>query len=193
MTKFTAVIAALVPLAPVAVSALVPGSGADAVDTVQATDVLDVERAVSDRSIPTTIATSTPTSIPASIEVASPASASVAVTPQGGQSPATARDRQVDAPSSTIDDPFAPISSPDVGDHCASGLDAAAITEFFSQPIGSFQGADYQRALRLADDRVLWTFQDAFVSGHAGAQRRHDPIRQVLHAAQRWSEVVVAR
>ncbi len=36
---------------------------------------------------------------------------------------------------------------------------------FFSEPIGALQGADYQRALRLDDARVLWTFQDAFISG----------------------------
>lgn len=62
-------------------------------------------------------------------------------------------------------DPLAPITSPDAGEYCASGLDAASLTEFFSEPIGAFQGADYQRAFRLADDRVLWTFQDAVVSG----------------------------
>jgi len=65
----------------------------------------------------------------------------------------------------TVVDPFRPITSPDVGDHCATSLDAADISEFFSNPIGSFQGADYQRAFRLGDDRVLWTFQDAFISG----------------------------
>lgn len=64
-----------------------------------------------------------------------------------------------------VADPFGPITSPDVGDHCAASLDAADISAFFSQRIGRFQGADYQRALRLADGRVLWTFQDAFVSG----------------------------
>lgn len=64
-----------------------------------------------------------------------------------------------------VKDPFGPVVSPDVGDYCAASLDAADITEFFSQPIGSFQGADYQRAFRLADERVLWTFQDAFISG----------------------------
>ena len=65
---------------------------------------------------------------------------------------------------STID-PFAPVTSPDVGEHCAASLNAADITDFFAGTIGSFQGADYQRAFRLADGRVLWTFQDAFVSG----------------------------
>jgi hypothetical protein len=62
-------------------------------------------------------------------------------------------------------DPLGPVTSPDVGDHCASSFDAADLTDFFSQPIGDFQGADYQRAFRLPDDRVLWTFQDAFISG----------------------------
>lgn len=66
---------------------------------------------------------------------------------------------------SLVIDPFGPITSPDVGDHCAASLDASDISEFFASPIGSFQGADYQRAFRLADDRVLWTFQDAFISG----------------------------
>ena len=64
-----------------------------------------------------------------------------------------------------IPDPFASITSPDVGDHCAQGLGADDLTDFFSEPIGPLQGADYQRALRLDDDRVLWTFQDAFISG----------------------------
>jgi hypothetical protein len=71
----------------------------------------------------------------------------------------------VGADPSPAADPFAPITSPDVGEHCAAGLEAGDINEFFSRPIGSFQGADYQRAFRLADDRVLWTFQDAFISG----------------------------
>jgi hypothetical protein len=62
-------------------------------------------------------------------------------------------------------DPFAPIATPDVGEHCATGLDATSLTAFFAQPIGDFAGADYQRGLRLDDGRVLWTFQDAFVSG----------------------------
>lgn len=57
------------------------------------------------------------------------------------------------------------LSSPDVGAHCAEGLGAKQLTRFFSEKIGDFQGADYQRAVRLPDDRVLWTFQDAFVNG----------------------------
>lgn len=62
-------------------------------------------------------------------------------------------------------DPFSMITSPDVGDHCAASLAAEDLTAFFSEPIGAFRGGDYQRALRLADDRVLWTFQDAFLDG----------------------------
>lgn len=68
-------------------------------------------------------------------------------------------------PAPALADPLGPITSPDVGDHCAAGLDADEINEFFSNRIGNFQGADYQRATRLPDGRVLWTFQDAFVSG----------------------------
>jgi hypothetical protein len=74
---------------------------------------------------------------------------------------------QATAPATRVDPPaFArPITSPNVGARCASGLGAAALTAFFAHPIGAFQGADYQRAFRLPDDRVLWTFQDAFVNG----------------------------
>jgi hypothetical protein len=57
------------------------------------------------------------------------------------------------------------LSSPDVGAYCAEGLGARQLSKFFSGPIGDFGGADYQRAIRLPDDRVLWTFQDAFVGG----------------------------
>ena len=70
---------------------------------------------------------------------------------------------QEGTPPLPADDAFAPLTSPDIGDHCAAGLDAQDISDFFSLPIGDFQGADYQRALRLPDDRVLWTFQDAFI------------------------------
>lgn len=61
---------------------------------------------------------------------------------------------------------LSPLRSPDVGDHCATGLGAGDLSEFFARPIGSIQGGDYQRAIRLPDDRVLWTLQDAFVDGH---------------------------
>ncbi|MEM9038843.1 MAG: hypothetical protein AAGD33_02990 [Actinomycetota bacterium] len=62
-------------------------------------------------------------------------------------------------------DPLARVTSPDVGEYCADGLDAAGLTAFFDRPIGEFDGADYQRAFRLDDGRVLWTFQDGFVGG----------------------------
>ncbi len=84
-------------------------------------------------------------------------------------------DRPVEPPGSTVgaaappsadgSSPFSAITSPDVGEHCAADLSADGLTAFFSRPIGSFRGGDYQRALRLNDDRVLWTFQDAFVGG----------------------------
>lgn len=61
--------------------------------------------------------------------------------------------------------PLAALTSPDSGEHCLESLDAAGLTDFFSKPIGTFEGADYQRAIRLPDDRVLWTFQDAWISG----------------------------
>ena len=61
--------------------------------------------------------------------------------------------------------PPGPITSPDAGEHCADDLGAEALTRFFSDRIGEVGGADYQRAVRLPDDRVLWTFQDAFVDG----------------------------
>ncbi len=162
MTKFTAAIAALVPLGPLAVSALVLASGSGAVDAVRTDpvrtpEVIDVTPPVSDPSIASTI--------PTYLDVASPVSPPVVSGPEDESSEVAPNDPQVDIRSSSITDPFAPISSPDVGDYCASGLDAADISDFFSQPIGSFQGADYQRAFRLSDDRVLWTFQDAFVSG----------------------------
>ncbi len=80
--------------------------------------------------------------------------------------PATSRQEpQMRSRPGIVDDPFGPLGSRDVGEHCAAGLDAQDISDFFSQPIGAFQGADYQRTLRLADDRVLWTFQDAFING----------------------------
>lgn len=58
-----------------------------------------------------------------------------------------------------------PLTSPDVGASCADGLDAEHLNAFVSDGIAGIGGADYQRAIRLPDDRVLWTFQDAFVNG----------------------------
>jgi hypothetical protein len=62
-------------------------------------------------------------------------------------------------------DRFGPITSVDAGPNCATSLSAADLAAFFSGPIGPFQGGDYQRTVRLPDDRVLWTFQDAFIEG----------------------------
>lgn len=60
---------------------------------------------------------------------------------------------------------LSPITSPDRGDQCADGLSADDLTRLFATPMERFGGGDYQRATRLPDDRVLWTFQDSFVDG----------------------------
>ena len=62
-------------------------------------------------------------------------------------------------------DPLRPITSPDRGDWCAAGLDAASLTRFWSQQLGDDSGGDYHHALRLPDGRVLWTVQDAIIAG----------------------------
>jgi len=67
--------------------------------------------------------------------------------------------------ASTWTSPLAPLTSPNSGSHCASGLGADDLSALFANGVGSFEGADYQRAIRLPDDRVLWTFQDAFING----------------------------
>lgn len=116
-------------------------------------------------------------------------SAGVTIEPAVAAAPVALRPQPAGVETTTVDEPVAdltvpvtasasaqrldspelngagPITSPDVGDHCAEGLGADQLTAFFAEPIGPFQGADYQRAIRLADDRVLWTFQDAFISG----------------------------
>lgn len=79
--------------------------------------------------------------------------------------PATATVRANRIGNQHVSDPFDALRSPDAGEHCAAGLGAADLAAFFAQPIGRLQGSDYQRALRLPDDRVLWTFQDAFIDG----------------------------
>lgn len=72
-------------------------------------------------------------------------------------------------PAATIPVPavneFAPVTSPNEGDHCITDLEPATLNEFWSGQIGSFQGGDYQRAHHLGDGRILWTFQDAFING----------------------------
>lgn len=62
-------------------------------------------------------------------------------------------------------------SSPDSGAVCASDLSSAGLSSLFSQTIGSFYGADYQRAYKLPDGRVLWMFQDAFITQSNGAKK----------------------
>jgi hypothetical protein len=46
---------------------------------------------------------------------------------------------------------------------CAGGLDDAELTAYFAGEHGGLFGADYQRAAKLPDGRVLWLFQDAMV------------------------------
>ncbi|MCU0261751.1 MAG: hypothetical protein MUE78_12090, partial [Ilumatobacteraceae bacterium] len=45
---------------------------------------------------------------------------------------------------------------------CASGIGAAALTEFFDRG-DPYTGVDYQRSIYLPDGRVLWVFQDVFI------------------------------
>lgn len=108
----------------------------------------------------TTLPDVPPTTPPATTP---PATTLPTVADTTGSEPTAAETKPVDgAPSA---DPFAQVISPDVGEQCAAGLSADELTRFFSAPIGGFEGADYQRTFKLDDGRVLWTFQDAFVSG----------------------------
>src|SRR4051794_16249576 len=68
-------------------------------------------------------------------------------------------------------DPLALPTSPNAGTYCATGRDAASLDAFFARPHGAYAGADYQRAYRLADGRVLWMFQDALVNTPSAGQR----------------------
>ncbi|MGA9275591.1 hypothetical protein [Ilumatobacter sp.] len=110
---------------------------------------------------PTT--TSPTTTIQALPSIATPSIATPAITTPGTTTPGTTESEP--AAVATLVDPFAPVTSPGVGDYCAAGLSADELSEFFARPIGGFQGADYQRAFKLEDGRVLWTFQDAFIQG----------------------------
>ena len=73
-------------------------------------------------------------------------------------------------PQPAMPDPLAPVTSPNSGAWCANGTDAASLNAFFSQAHGTFYGADYQRSYRLPDGRVLWMFQDAFITNTAGVK-----------------------
>jgi hypothetical protein len=56
---------------------------------------------------------------------------------------------------------------------CTASNDPPGLNKFFeSGP--SLAGADYQRAFPLADGRVLWLFQDAFIRGRNGATFTHN-------------------
>jgi hypothetical protein len=55
---------------------------------------------------------------------------------------------------------------------CAGDTSAAGLTAAFADRVEGVTGADYQRALGLPDGRVLWTFQDAFLSRPDGADDR---------------------
>jgi hypothetical protein len=46
---------------------------------------------------------------------------------------------------------------------CATGTGAEAVESAFANRVQGLAGADYQRAMRLPDGRMLWVFQDAFV------------------------------
>lgn len=159
MTRFIAAVAAIIAFAlllPIAQNG--PSSASDAGATDDSTEPRAttsglpgpvVDSVSSDEDAAWTASTPRPFPNEADVEV----------------TPTQVSDGGLGADSSSAVDRFALIASRDVGDDCAASLDAADITEFFSHPIGDFQGADYQRAFRLPDDRVLWTFQDAFISG----------------------------
>lgn len=164
-TKFTSVVVLLVTLGPLTVGALVLGPDPHATQSSRTASVSKVDL----------ISAKTPAAdddhdergplTTAAIESVPTTSLPSTTSSNDDESSATAPDRRVETDPSTIPDPFAPVTSRDEGEHCAANLDAAGIGDFFSQPIGTFQGADYQRAFKLPDGRVLWTFQDAFVSG----------------------------
>jgi hypothetical protein len=91
-----------------------------------------------------------------------PSNASQGLSP-GEPSPGVgARSDQV-ARAAAVIDPFGPVTSRDHGDVCIDGLTASDLSRLLAGAVDGLQGADYQRAIRLPDDRVLWTFQDAFI------------------------------
>lgn len=51
---------------------------------------------------------------------------------------------------------------------CARSTSASSLTSFFSDGTSPLTGGDYQRATRLPDGRILWTFQDALVPNRFG-------------------------
>jgi hypothetical protein len=155
MSKFFSAIAVLLPLGPLTAGALVLGPDPQAPESLRIAPVAAVDLVASgppagdDRE---------------AVRLAAPPAATRVVPTESLAAAVRSTDSGPVNPSE-VSDPFAPITSVDEGEHCAANLDAAGIEAFFSQPIGAFQGGDYQRAFKLPDGRVLWTFQDAFVSG----------------------------
>lgn len=163
MTKFTSAITALIPLAAIT---LLLGTGPDATDSIRPAAAVSAIELISagtpaadDGQEPGGSSTATAIATKRAVSLTRVAS------PTRGEPSIAAPDRRVEAPSSQTPVPFAAVTSPDVGDHCADNLDANGLGDFFADTIGTFQGADYQRSFKLPDGRVLWTFQDAFVSG----------------------------
>ena len=56
---------------------------------------------------------------------------------------------------------------------CAESTDSGELTRLFGAA-GPIIGADYQRAFPLPDGRVLWLFQDAFISTATGPELVHN-------------------
>ena len=54
---------------------------------------------------------------------------------------------------------------------CTDGTGTMAVESVFTNGVQGLVGADYQRALRLPDGRMLWVFQDAFVARPWGADQ----------------------
>jgi hypothetical protein len=164
MTKFPAAITALAPLGPLVATVLMLGPGPSGNDSSRAalepaTELVVVGVAATDGQA---VGNSSTPDAPA---VASGVPTPDAMSSRRDERRGAAPDRRVDIPELSTSDPFAAVTSPDAGDHCAANLDADGLGDFFGGTIGTFQGADYQRSFKLPDGRVLWTFQDAFVSG----------------------------
>jgi len=164
MTKFPAAITALAPLGPLVATVLMVGPGPSGNDSSRA--VLEPATELVVAGVPATdgqAVGSSPT--PDAPAVAPGVSTPDAISARRDERRGAAPDRPVDIPELPTSEPFAAVTSPDAGDHCAANLDADGLGDFFGGTIGTFQGADYQRSFKLPDGRVLWTFQDAFVSG----------------------------
>ena len=63
--------------------------------------------------------------------------------------------------------PATHVSAGGLTSSCAASESVDDISAYFASDKALLHG-DYQRSVRLADGRILWTFQDAFVSNSAG-------------------------